>query len=161
MYQLRPMVARKLDNRLFDLSVLKAIFAHETEHKSLIKLPEHPSTWGWASREEIAKRMGYSTMSKTLSRKIRDSFLWLEEQGYLKHFDVNAVGNKRGATRFLIVFWVFRFVAQARRVFSRTKAKATSRTPEIFEGVKPCHKRTIKELFTEIIRPPSPNLAAV
>lgn len=132
MYEMRPMVGFKLLNRQFDKAVLRAIFEHESECKSLVKLPKHPSTWGWASRSELAKRMGFTNMDKTLSRKIRKSFLWLEEQGYLKHHDINQPGKKNGATRFLIVFWVFRVMATAIKDFSRTKeVKAFSRTEPI------------------------------
>lgn len=112
-YQMHPVVQKKLLGRLLEYAVLKAIFEHQNSCKSLMKLPKHPSTWGWVVRAEIAHRMGFRECNKTLSRKIRKSFLWLEEKGYLKHFDVNKVGNNKGATRFLIAFWILKVVVEA------------------------------------------------
>lgn len=147
MYEIRPMVGFKLLNRQFEKSVLQAIFQHESECKSLVKLPKHPSTWGWASRVEIAKRMGYKSCNKTLSRKIRAAFLWLEEQGYLKYYDINEPGRENGATRFLIVFWVFRILDTTIQVFSRTQSKETSRT---IAEEKPAHDKGIISMFRDL-----------
>ena len=141
-YEFRPMVSFKLMNRQFELSVLRAIFDHESNCKSLMGLPGHPSTWGWAARSTLARRMGHGPMSKSVSRKIRRAFLWLEDRGYLKHVDVNQVGDKHGATRFLVAFWVFRVVAQAREVVSKA-FEAFSRTP----GEKPTTSRVLRQLL--------------
>lgn len=141
-FEFRPMVRFKLANRDFDRRVLKAIFDQENENHSLLKLPGRPSTWGWASRWDIAHRMGFNVgtkkeprLSKSISRKIRKAFLWLEDKGYLKHADVNKSGMDKnhltGATRFLLAFWLFRIVTAVGRVVSKTlNKKATSRTPD-------------------------------
>ncbi len=129
-YQMHPVVQKKLLGRLLEYAVLKAIFAHQNDCKSLVKLPKHPSTWGWVVRAEIARRMGFITLTKTLSRKIRKAFIWLEEKGYLKHFDVNKVGNLCGATRFLIAFWILveRALPDPGVLLGHRQSKATSRT---------------------------------
>lgn len=145
-FEFRPMMLYKLNNRLFDWKVLKAIFDHEQECGSILAFAEHPTSWGWATRNEIAKRMGYGRCSKVLSVKIRDSFLWLEEHGLLKHADVNVPGKKYGATRFLIAFLVFRAVSQIRAVVSK-ESKDTSRNDALISGEKPCHKMSLTEMF--------------
>lgn len=77
--------------------------------------------------------MGHNIVSKSLSRKIRAAFLWLEEHGYLRHADVNEPGKKLGATRFLLAFWMLKLIETARGVSSRTESesKAFSRTPRL------------------------------
>lgn len=136
---MRPVVHVKLLSRPFEYQVLRAIFSHENQCKSLLKLPDHPTTWGWASRQEIASRMGHNIVSKSLSRKIRKAFLWLEEHGYLRHTDVNEPGKKLGATRFLLAFWMLKLIETARGVSSRTsEVKVSSRTPRLApDGWKP------------------------
>lgn len=144
-YNMLPVVHVKLLSRPFEHQVLKAIFNAENDNRSLLKLRKHPTTWGWASRWEIAHRMGFSVgtradkhpISKSLSRKIRRAFLWLSEKGYLKYHDVNKPGmnpkNLEGATRFLLAFWMLKVVADAiAGTLLGLKATAlmdTSRTP--------------------------------
>lgn len=129
-YEIHPMIRVKLINRHFELLVLRAIFAQENECRSLFKLPEHPTTWGWVSRTEIASRMGFPTLTKTLSRKIRKAFVWLTICGYLKYWDVNQPGNCNGATRFLLAFFIMRLVTltHAGVLLGHPKSKAVSRT---------------------------------
>lgn len=149
-HEFRPMVIYKLNNRSFELSVLRAIFEHESECESLVKMPAHPSSWGWASRSEIAKRIGHKHISKSLSRKIRKAFLWLEDHDYLKHADINEPGmnpdDAHGATRFLIAYWVFKALDLTRRVVS----KAFQETSRTLSGFKPSHAKGIVAQFQEL-----------
>ncbi len=146
------MVGFKLLNRQFEKSVLRSIFEIQNENKSLVKLVEHWACWGYASRIDIAGRLGYTACDKKLSRKIRDAFLWLEDHGYLKHKDVNEPGmdpdRAYGATKFLLSFWVFRTLSVCVTIRESFKAvKASFRT---LVGKKPSHDRGIIAMFNDL-----------
>lgn len=152
MYEIRPMVGFKLLNRQFDKAVLRAIFDIENENNSLVKLVDHWKCWGYASRKDIAAKMGYSILDKKLSVKIRASFLWLEAQGYLKHEDINKPGmdpdRAYGATKFLLAFWVFRILSAGLKIEESFRAvKASFRT---LVGKKPTHDRGIISMFSDL-----------
>lgn len=130
-HELSPMIRVRLANRLFEYKILKAIFQGLAEFGKLKAFPEHPTNWGFVNRAKIARLAGYPRMTKKLSRNIRKAFLWLEDHGFLAHFDVNKPGAKYGATRFILALFVFRLVCRIdpvlRTVFSK-ESKDTSRT---------------------------------
>lgn len=123
-FELRPMVRFKLTNRIFEFEVLRAILEIENDHGSVLGLPGHPTTWGWGPREDLARIMKFPELTKSLSRKIRRAFLWLESIRILRHQDVNEPGQKNGATRFLLAFWVFRIVSDLAAPMARVFSKA-------------------------------------
>lgn len=133
-YELCPVMQVKLGNRPFEYQVLKAIFEGLAEFGKLKAFPEHPSNWGFVPRVTIARALGFPRLTKSLSRRIRRAFLWLEKLGYLGHHDVNVPGKKWGATRFILALFVYRVVQKAVAVlgpvFSKD-SKASSRTPRL------------------------------
>lgn len=146
MFEFSPMVTYKLLNRTFDLNVLRAIFTIQNQRGSLIGLPAHPTSWGWASRRDIARLMGHRVLTKSLSRKIYRAMVWLTAKGYLRFKSINTPGNFRCATLFLIAYWVFRQASESMRVVCN-EVKALCRTPNPFKGTKPTHTKGISELF--------------
>ena len=84
------------------LRVLKAVFEIEGSSGSLVRDPENPMGWGYASRKWICKRMGVDPTDSNM-RGVSYTLRELEGHGYLKIHKVAFDGNTKGANYILLL----------------------------------------------------------
>lgn len=125
-YRLRPALHRRLLNRPTEYRILKLISMWELSHGTLMGLKAHPTTWGWVSYQQLCKLLGWGVMGWSQKEKLRKAVGWLNERGLLSVFHVNAPGNKDGANRYLIPFYLLSNGGESLKAVQETSRRSTN-----------------------------------